>query len=78
MLVLSRQKRAATPLTAGEEQQRLQDELRNLRSTMRNLSTGEAPLFAVMIELRERHLALLRGHAAEAGHSIAHGGGDAE
>ena len=77
MPVLSRKKRIGPPLTAEEEQQRLQLEIGNLRTSMGNLSDGMGSRFALTIELRERRLASLRRHAAGVAHSIANCGGDA-
>ena len=71
MAVLSRKSRVAPSLTTEERQQRLQEEIGNLRSSMRHLVSDERLGFAVMIELRELELASLQKRPPETTKEIA-------
>ena len=71
MAVFLRKSRVAPTLTTEQRQLRLQEEIRNLRSSVRHLLTNEALGFAVMIEVRELELASLRKRPPEAAQEVA-------
>jgi hypothetical protein len=77
MVMFKRNGPVIRSLTTEERQQRLHEEIRNLRSSMRHLVSDETLLFAVMIELRELELASLRELPSEAEQEIADAGPDA-
>ena len=71
MAVLAKKSRVAPSLTMEERQERLQEEICNLRSSMRDIVSDETLAFAVMIELRELALASLQKRPPEAEREIA-------
>ena len=71
MAVLSKKGRVAPSLTTEERQQRLHEEIGNLRSSMRHLVSDKTLAFAVMVELRELELASLRKRPPEAAQEVA-------
>jgi hypothetical protein len=71
MAVSSRTSRVAASLTTEERQKRLQEEIRNLRSSMPYLMSHQRLGFSVMIELRELELASLEKRPPKAAQEIA-------
>ena len=71
MAVLSKNSRVAPSLTTEQTQQRLQEEIHNLRSSMRHLVSDDAIGLAVVIGLRELELASLAKRPPEAAQEMA-------
>jgi len=67
MLGSSKKRRVVPTVTMEEQQRRLQEEIINLRGTMRHLLIDRVPPFAVIIECKERRLASLQRQAPKVG-----------